>query len=158
MIDGVIVKKLVTNNDERGFFREIIRKTDDVFNTEFGQWSHSKMHAGVLKAWHIHQKQTDYWYVANGLLRVALCDRRKGSKTYGKIMEFLMGEKQDATVVRIPPGVAHGCRCLEGPSDLIYATSSIYDPSDEGRIAHDDKEIGYDWMKDGEPKGTGAKK
>jgi dTDP-4-dehydrorhamnose 3,5-epimerase len=29
MIDGVVIKELVTHTDERGFFREIIRATDD---------------------------------------------------------------------------------------------------------------------------------
>ena len=31
MIEGVILKELVTNTDERGFFREIIRVSDDFF-------------------------------------------------------------------------------------------------------------------------------
>ena len=64
MIEGVTVKELVTYADERGFFREIIRVTDDFFQEGFGQWSHSLMHTGTAKAWHIHQKQTDWWYVA----------------------------------------------------------------------------------------------
>lgn len=29
MIDGVVIKELMTHTDERGFFREIIRVTDD---------------------------------------------------------------------------------------------------------------------------------
>ncbi len=29
MIDGVVLKSLDTHQDERGFFREIIRETDD---------------------------------------------------------------------------------------------------------------------------------
>jgi dTDP-4-dehydrorhamnose 3,5-epimerase len=49
MIDGVIFKELVTHTDERGFFREIIRTTDDIFREGFGQWSHSLMHTGVAK-------------------------------------------------------------------------------------------------------------
>ncbi len=31
MIEGVVLKDLVTHTDERGFFREIIRVTDDFF-------------------------------------------------------------------------------------------------------------------------------
>jgi dTDP-4-dehydrorhamnose 3,5-epimerase-like enzyme len=30
-------------------------------------------------------------------------------------------------------------------SHLLYLTSSVYDPDDEGRIPHDDASIGYDW-------------
>jgi dTDP-4-dehydrorhamnose 3,5-epimerase len=46
--------------------------------------------------------------------------------------------------LKIPPGVAHGCRALER-THLLYVTSSVYAPDDEGRIPHDDPAIGYDW-------------
>ena len=39
MIAGVEIKELVTRPDERGFFREVIRKTDPFFAEGFGQWS-----------------------------------------------------------------------------------------------------------------------
>ncbi|HOF05795.1 MAG TPA: dTDP-4-dehydrorhamnose 3,5-epimerase family protein [Syntrophales bacterium] len=147
MIDGVLFKELTTHADERGFFRELIRATDDFFAAGFGQWSHSLMYTGVTKAWHIHRIQTDWWYVAGGLLKAVLYDTRPASPTYRKTMEFLMGDHQTALVVRIPPGVAHGCKCLQGPCNLFYITSHSYDPADEGRISHDDPEIGYDWTR-----------
>ncbi|HAJ27404.1 MAG TPA: hypothetical protein DCG53_09215 [Syntrophus sp. (in: bacteria)] len=147
MIEGVIFKKLVTHTDERGFFREIIRHTDDFFAAGFGQWSHSLMYAGVTKAWHIHKTQIDWWYIVCGVLKTALHDARKGSPTYGKTMAFFMGDHQPATAVMIPPGVAHGCKCIQGPAHLLYITSQIYNPDEEGRIPHDDPAIGYDWLK-----------
>jgi dTDP-4-dehydrorhamnose 3,5-epimerase len=140
-IEGVVLKELVTHADERGFFREVIRETDDFFD-HFGQWSHSMMYPGSAKAWHIHQNQTDWWYVI-GSLKVALYDTREDSSTSGQLMEFVMGDPQPACL-RIPPGVAHGCRALE-LSHLLYVTSGVYDPEDEGRIPHDDPSIGYDW-------------
>jgi dTDP-4-dehydrorhamnose 3,5-epimerase len=141
-IEGVVLKELTTHGDERGFFREVIRETDDFFE-QFGQWSHSLMHPGTAKAWHVHRRQTDFWYVI-GSVKVALYDTRDGSPTRGQLMEFLMGDG-NATCLKIPPGVAHGCRALER-SHLLYITSSVYDPDDEGRIPHDDPTIGYDWM------------
>jgi dTDP-4-dehydrorhamnose 3,5-epimerase len=147
VIDGVVLKTLVTHTDERGFFREIIRVTDDFFGEGFGQWSHSLMYPGVVKAWHVHAKQVDWWYVACGVLKVALHDHRAGSPTYRKTKEFLMGDNQPAQVLRVPPGVAHGCKCLHGPAHLFYITSKVYNAADEGRIPHDDPGIGYDWLK-----------
>lgn len=144
-IDGVVFKSLATHVDERGFFREIIRSTDEFFSG-FGQWSHSLMHGGVIKAWHIHRLQTDWWYVAGGVLKVALHDTRENSPTRGRTIDFLLGDNQPSQVVSIPPGVAHGCKCLTGPVHLFYITSRVYDPSDEGRIPHDDPGIGYDWL------------
>jgi dTDP-4-dehydrorhamnose 3,5-epimerase len=140
-IQGVVVKQLTTHADERGFFREIIRETDDFFD-HFGQWSHSLMYPGSAKAWHIHRIQTDWWY-AIGALKVALYDMRDDSPTKGELMQFMMGDR-DAACVKIPPGVAHGCRALE-LTHLLYVTSSVYNPDDEGRLPHDDPTIGYDW-------------
>src|SRR3981189_2839899 len=93
-IDGVVVKELVTHDDERGFFREVIRETDEFFD-HFGQWSHSLMFPGPAKAWHSHMRQTDWWY-AIGALKVALYDTREDSPTKGQLMEILMGDGRPA--------------------------------------------------------------
>ncbi|MDB5074559.1 MAG: hypothetical protein JWO42_738, partial [Chloroflexi bacterium] len=81
MIEGVEIKQLSTYPDERGFFREILRSTDALFSEGFGQLSHSLMHCGVIKAWHIHPNQIDWWYVPIGALKVALHDLRENSPT-----------------------------------------------------------------------------
>ena len=147
MIEGVVLRELVTHSDERGFFRELIRVQDLFFREGFGQWSHSLMYPDIIKAWHIHNVQIDWWYVASGVVKVALHDTRQASPTYRKTVELMLGDNQPAAVLRIPPGVAHGCKVVSGPAHLFYITSHIYDPSDEGRIPHDDPEIGYDWLK-----------
>ncbi len=146
MIDGVVLKSLDTHQDERGFFREIIRETDDFFQEGFGRWSHALMYPGVIKAWHIHKKQTDWWYVSTGVLKIVLYDKRPESATYRQSMERMLGDGYEPSILKIPPGVVHGCKCLAGPANLLYITSHTYDPEDEGRIPHDDPEIGYDWL------------
>jgi dTDP-4-dehydrorhamnose 3,5-epimerase len=147
MIDGVVIKELETFNDDRGFFREIIRATDDSFSEEFGQWSHSLMFDGVIKAWHFHRIQTDWWYIVSGVLRVGLCDLREESSTYKKTMDFLMGDLQPARVLKIPPGIAHGCKTVQGPVHLFYLTSHVYNPEDEIRIPYNDRRIDFDWLR-----------
>ena len=74
MIHGVEIKELVTHADERGFFREVIRASDAIFPEGFGQWSHTMSYPGTAKAWHVHQKQIDWWYVAVGTIKAALYD------------------------------------------------------------------------------------
>jgi len=59
--------------------------------------------------------------------------------------EYLLGEGQPAQVLKIPPGVAHGLKVLQGPAHLMYITSHVYNPDDEGRIPYDS--LGYDWFK-----------
>ncbi len=145
MIEGVEIKELVTHPDERGFFREIARSDETVVREGWAQISHSLMHPGVAKAWHVHPTQIDWWYVPAGDLKVALYDAREGSSTRGQLMELFLGEHYEAQLLKIPAGVAHGCRVIGGTAHLIYLTSGTYDPAEEGRIAHDDPEIGYDW-------------
>lgn len=145
MIEGVEVKELVGHADDRQVFREIMRASDGIFREGFGQLSYALMHPGTAKAWHVHQRQVDWWYVPSGALRLALYDTRPASATHGQIDEFLLGPEYGHKVVRIPPGVAHGCRVIGGTTQLFYVTSHEYDASDEGRLAHDDPEIGYDW-------------
>lgn len=124
MIDGVVTKKLIKHNDERVFFEELIRVSDEFFKEGFGQLSHSLMYPGVIKAWHIHKSQVDWWFVAYGTLKVALFDLREKSPTFRKLAE--MGEKT---------------------AELFYVTSKVYNTEEEGRILHDDPKIGYDWSK-----------
>lgn len=148
MIEGVMIKKLATHVDDRGFFRELIRSTDDFFKEGFGQLSVAQMRLGVIKAWHIHKKQVDWWYVPSGLLRVALYDTREDSPTFKETTEVLLGDDQPAQVLRIPIGVAHGYKCLTKTALILYVTSKVYDGSDEGRIPYNDAQIGYDWLKE----------
>lgn len=146
MIEGVETKELIRHPDERGYFQEIIRKTDPFFSEGFGQLSHSFMVDGVVKAWHVHKTQIDWWYVVSGTIKAVVHDLRKDSKTYGVTDEYMMGDEQDGIVLKIPPGVAHGLKVTNGPANLVYVTSSIYNTDEEGRISYDDSEIGYDWI------------
>jgi dTDP-4-dehydrorhamnose 3,5-epimerase len=143
-IHGVEIKQLQTNTDSRGFFRELIRVTDPFFPEGFAQWSHSLMEKNVVKAWHFHHRQVDWWYVAIGTIQVVLYDLREQSPTYHQKMVFNLGEKEPG-VVRIPPGVAHGLKVLTPEAHLFYITSHTYDPGDEGRYPFDSDLIPHLW-------------
>ena len=147
MITGVMVKNLTRHPDERGFFEEMIRSNDDFFTEGFGQVSHSHMITGVVKAWHLHKTQIDWWYVVRGKIKAALYDLRPDSPTYKELNEITLADTgPDNVIVKIPPGVAHGLKVLAGPADLVYVTSGIYDKAEEGRVPYDDPSIGYDWV------------
>lgn len=146
LINGVIVKKLIRHHDDRGFFEELIKANDDFFREGFGQLSHSYMKKGVIKAWHIHKTQIDWWYIARGTLHVALFDMRENSPTYKVLNQFRLGEKGENIVLKIPAGVAHGCKVKSFDAELFYVTSSVYNTDEEGRIDHNDPIIGYDWI------------
>ncbi len=146
MISGVATKDLIRHPDERGFFEELIRNSDPFFSEGFGQLSRSSMVEGVVKAWHIHKTQIDWWYVVSGLVKVALFDTREESTSRKELMEFLLGEGGRDVILKIPAGVAHGLKVLKGPAELIYVTSGVYTKDEEGRIVYNDGSIAYDWV------------
>jgi len=160
MIPGVELHQLTQHPmGERGYwFQEQGRFSDPLFAEGVAQWSRAKMHTGCIKAWHIHQKQVDWWFVESGLIKAVLVDLRGDDalvKHYltGKPVEvenynpceFFLGDDQPPGILKIPPGVAHGLKVLQGPAVLSYLTSREYDPTDEGRIPFD--ALGYDWDK-----------
>ncbi|MCB0325880.1 MAG: dTDP-4-dehydrorhamnose 3,5-epimerase family protein, partial [Bdellovibrionales bacterium] len=136
--------------DQRGFFRELVRDTDPFFAGRFAQWSHSKMGQNTVKAWHFHHRQIDWWYVGIGVVEAVLVDNRDESPSKGKKLQFKLGERElDAAalqvVVRIPPGVLHGCKVLSDAAHLFYITSETYNPEDEGRLPFNSPAVGHDW-------------
>ena len=108
MIDGVEIKNLVIHPDDRGMFTEVLKATDALVDEHpFAQISHTLTWPGVIKAFHWHKRQTDYWYCVAGNIRVGLVDLRPESPTEGEMMSICLGE-WGRQVLKIPPGVAHG--------------------------------------------------
>jgi dTDP-4-dehydrorhamnose 3,5-epimerase len=154
-IVGVQCKLLKSHRDPRGFFREIIRLSDPLFEGGvFGQWSHSKMQRNVVKAWHYHHIQTDWWYLPIGQIQTVLYDNRPESPSYQRKLVFKMGDSVEfgddtfEVCVRIPPGVLHGCKVLSDFAHLFYITSVTYDPNEEGRFPFNSAFVGHDWGDD----------
>ena len=148
LISGVEVKPFAVWPDDRGYFLEVARMTQGLvanFPAASTQVSSALNYPGIIKAFHYHKFQTDYWVPAAGLLQVALVDLREGSATFGHKNTLYVGPLRPWQLL-IPPGVAHGYKVIgEQPSVLIYITNRTYDPKDEGRIAYNDTAIAYDW-------------
>ena len=145
-IQDVVIKKLITHSDDRGYFREVVRE-DEPLLRHFGQSSITKTYPGVIKAFHWHHNQDDVWYVVDGMARVVLYDRRPGSPTAGLTQVIYAGE-DNPVVILIPCGIAHGYQVLGNkPVVLFYHVTQAYNPADpdEQRIPFDDPTIGFDW-------------
>ncbi len=149
-IDGVYVKQLKINSDDRGFLTELF-KADDEFvkkhNIVVKQTNFSVAYPGLIKAFHWHKKQWDIWFIASGNVQVVLHDMREKSPTYKKTQVIFAGET-NRVLIAIPPFVAHGYRVLGNePAALFYHVTETYDPKnpDEERIPHNDPKIGFDW-------------
>jgi dTDP-4-dehydrorhamnose 3,5-epimerase len=148
LIDGVRLEPYSLWADDRGYFFEVMRAGCGIagrFDPSTIQVSATLSYPGTIKAFHYHCEQSDCWAPAQGMLQVALADLRVDSPTFGQRNTIYLGVLRPWQVL-IPPGVAHGYKAIGvGPSMLIYVTSRIYNPRDEGRIAFDDARLNYDW-------------
>jgi dTDP-4-dehydrorhamnose 3,5-epimerase len=52
---------------------------------------------------------------------------------------------QNAYMMVIPEGFAHGFQVLEAGSELLYLHTAFYKPESEGGVRHDDPELGIAW-------------
>ena len=151
MIKGVQVKKLNSIPDERGRLMEVLRHDDDMF-IKFGQVYITTAYPGVVKAWHYHKKQTDFFAVIHGMMKVVLYDSREKSPTKGEINEFFIGI-HNQILIQIPPFVYHGFKCInEHEAIMLNCPTEPYNRKipDEYRLPADTPEIPYDWArKDG---------
>jgi len=148
LIPGVRAEACALHPDDRGWFLEVARLGAGLvahFPAETTQVSAALSYPGTIKAFHFHRRQTDFWVPAKGMFQVALVDLRKGSPTLGLRNTLYIGALRPWRLL-IPPGVGHGYKVIGlEPAMLVYVTNRHYDPSDEGRIPHDDSGIHYDW-------------
>tara|TARA_B100001248_G_C27094984_1_gene324349 strand:+ start:97 stop:537 length:441 start_codon:yes stop_codon:yes gene_type:complete len=132
MIDGVIIKNIESNEDDRGFFREIFKLKDNN-NIKISQVSHSLVKEQVIKGWHGHQLQHQWNYILSGSANIILYDDRIDSPTYTEKQQFTIDSISENMYYYFPPGVLHGYKCTKGPMHIIYATSGLYDLNEEIR-------------------------
>ena len=145
-IAGVEVKDLKRFHDDGGNFTELGRISGglhaDFPGFELRQVNYSEMEPGAIKAFHLHRRQTDVWFVppADKMLLVLL-DVRAGSATENACRRLVLGDGA-SRLVRIPPGVAHGVRNLAAARGrIIYFVDVQFSPDpaqcDEGRLPWD---------------------
>lgn len=145
-IDGVELVELRRFADDGGALTELARLADGRPQALAGfalkQITYSEVAPGAIKAYHLHLRQTDVWFVPPGdRMLVVLVDARQGSKTEGTKLRLMLGAGA-SRLVRIPPGVAHGVRNVgEATGRIIYFTDLHFSPEpalcDEGRLPWD---------------------
>jgi dTDP-4-dehydrorhamnose 3,5-epimerase len=148
LIDGVRVCRFALWPDDRGYFLEVARFGQGLpagFDPGTTQVSAALNYPGIIKAFHYHREQTDFWVPSAGMFQVALVDLRPESKTFGLKNTLYVGKLRPWQIL-IPPGVGHGYKVIGSePSVLVYVTNRFYNPADEGRIVHNHTDIAYDW-------------
>lgn len=145
-IDGVELIELRRHHDDGGSMTELARLADGRPQALAGftlrQVNYSEVEPGAIKAFHLHLRQTDVWFVPpDDRMLVVLVDVRQGSRTEGTKLRLMLGDGA-AQMLRIPPGVAHGVRNLATATGrIVYFTDVHFSPEpaacDEGRLPWD---------------------
>jgi dTDP-4-dehydrorhamnose 3,5-epimerase len=145
-IDGVEILELRRFGDDGGSLVELARldrgSVAGVEGFDVAQVTYSTVQPDVVKAFHVHREQTDVWFVRpEDRVLLVLVDVRQGSATENASLRALLGDGR-AALVRIPPGVAHGCRNLgRRVASIVYFTDRPFstdpDRNDEGRLPWD---------------------
>jgi dTDP-4-dehydrorhamnose 3,5-epimerase len=146
VFDGVQLVELKRFHDDGGAFTGLARLAEGrsavLGDFAVRQINYSELEPGVIKAFHLHTRQTDVWYIPpSDRMLVVLLDARKGSRTEGGRMRVVLGAGT-SRLLRIPPGVAHGVRNLGSATGrIIYFVDVQFstEPAacDEGRLPWD---------------------
>lgn len=147
MIEGVVVRDLVKNVDERGFLSELLREDwkDILGEDKIAQFNLSYSYPGIVRAWHRHLRgQVDYFICVKGAIKVCAYDDREDSKTLGELDEVVLSDER-LRVVRVPGILWHGYKALgNSPIRLLYGVTKPYDyqnPDEERRPWNDPQVI-----------------
>ena len=145
-IQGVEIVELKRFSDDGGSLTELGRLGAGIHATfpgfEVKQINYSEMDPGVIKAFHLHRRQTDVWFIPpSDKMLLVLVDVRAGSPTEKVARRLPMGDG-GSRLVRIPPGVAHGVKNIAGSRGrIIYFVDVHFQAAaaecDEGRLPWD---------------------
>lgn len=126
-INGIIIKDLIKNEDDRGWLIELFRK-DMIDETIFPEMSYISMtYPGIIRGPHEHLEQTDYFcLVGPSTFKLVLWDNRKESATYKNKMSLTLGEN-DPMIVIVPPGIVHAYKNIgDIPGLVINLPNRLY--------------------------------
>lgn len=148
-LPGVIILEPKIYGDNRGFFMETWnrKKYKEVgIPDSFVQDNLSFSSYGVLRGLHFQNPnpQGKLVYVLMGEVFDVAVDIRVNSSTFGQWMGVTLSSENKRQFY-IPEGFAHGFCVTSEKALFAYKCTDIYNPSAEGGILWNDRNIGIEW-------------
>lgn len=150
-IPGVVVVETTPSRDARGAFARLYCERElaaVIGDRRIVQINHSRTHAvGAVRGLHYqlppHAEMKLVRCLRGRVWDVAL-DLRAGSPTFWQWhAEELTAD--NARMLVIPEGCAHGFQVLDADSELLYLHTAFYTPDTEAGVGWDDPHIGITW-------------
>jgi len=147
-IKGLYLIEAFDSRDNRGGFTKIFNAEEfkkHGLNINFEELFYTTSNKGVIRAMHFNIPpvvQAKLVHCVKGRILDVVLDLRKNSPTYMQIVEFdLCGDKKQS--IYVPVGCAHGYKCLEDDTRVIYYSSCGFSKECDSGIKYDS--FGYDW-------------
>ena len=130
LIQGVSLTPLKQIGNEKGLVMHHLNYLSPSF-MGFQESYISKTYSGVVKAWKLHLEMTQNLCVPFGRFHFVLFDCRENSSTRGNLNHFILDEKDNFSLLTIPPKVYYGFKCICDDFGLIFnVTNILYDPNE----------------------------
>jgi len=132
-LQGCFEIKTKRFEDERGLFVKTFHKPTFKklgLHTDFPEEYYSTSKKGVIRGMHFQLPPHDHVklvYCTSGSVMDVVVDLRKSSPTYGKHAVFELSP-ENANMIYIPKGMAHGFCALEDQTIMHYKQSTVYAP------------------------------
>ena len=151
LIPGAFVIVPFSNEDVRGRFVKTYNA--DYFSlhglsTDFKEDFYSTSKRNVLRGLHFQTPPCDHTKVVccvQGSIFDVIVDLRVGSPTFKKMQSMVLSE-DDASLIYIPPGIAHGFYTLSDTAMVMYKVTSVYSAEHDSGIRWDS--AGIPWPSD----------
>lgn len=149
VLSEVLIIDPDVHQDARGFFLETYhapKYREFGITLPFVQDNHSRSSEGTLRGIHLQTgaPQAKLLRVIKGAILDVAVDLRVGSATFGQwVSAVLSGE--NFREMYVPPGFGHAFYVTEGPADVEYKCTAVYDPAAEIGIAWNDPELAIAW-------------
>jgi dTDP-4-dehydrorhamnose 3,5-epimerase len=146
-LEGPRLLNPVVHGDERGFFLESYRASalaELGVADQFVQDNHSRSRQGIVRGMHFQHGMAKLVRCVRGAIVDVLVDIRRGSPAFGQWEAFALDDV-DHHQVYCPDGFAHGFCVLSEIADVVYKTSSYYDPALEGGFVFNDPDVAIHW-------------
>lgn len=150
-IDGVMVVENTASQDTRGAFRRLYCEHElqaAVGGRRIVQINHSRTTAvGAVRGMHFQRPPAAEMKLVRclrGRVWDVALDLRAGSATF---LQWHAEElsADNARMLIVPEGCAHGFQVLERDSELLYLHTAFYATQSEGGVRWDDPRTGIDW-------------
>ena len=148
-LPGVVVVEPAVLRDARGFFLETYhagKYREAGIDMPFVQDNHSRSAPGILRGLHAQLGEPLGKLVrcVRGAIFDVAVDVRLGSPHYRRWVGVTLSE-ENFRQLWVPPGFLHGFCVTEGPAEVEYKCTALWNPAEEIAVRWNDPQLAIAW-------------